>query len=348
MMRKLIVVVGLLFCVMLWVSSCSTGRVEVGELSGEELLRGEDALAVEDEEAIVVGFCQVGSESDWRLANTASFRNTFTEENGYYLIFEDAQNKQENQIKAIRNFILQEVDYIILDPIVETGWDGVLEEAKEAGIPVIVSDRQVQVADTSLYTCWVGSDFLEEGRRAGEWLANYLEEQGRSGEEIQIVTLQGTLDSSAQLGRTEGFGQVLSEHDNWNMLERQTGDFTQAKGQEVMEEFLGKYEDIDVVVCENDNMAFGAVEAIQAAGRTCGQDGDIIVISFDATSAAFQAMLAGEINAAFECNPLLGPLVSDIIQRLERGEEVEKVQYVEETYFDTTMDLEEMLKNRTY
>lgn len=348
MMRKLIVVVGLLFCVMLWVSSCSTGRVEVGELSGEELLRGEDALAVEDEEAIVVGFCQVGSESDWRLANTASFRNTFTEENGYYLIFEDAQNKQENQIKAIRNFILQEVDYIILDPIVETGWDGVLEEAKEAGIPVIVSDRQVQVADTSLYTCWVGSDFLEEGRRAGEWLANYLEEQGRSGEKIQIVTLQGTLDSSAQLGRTEGFGQVLSEHDNWNMLERQTGDFTQAKGQEVMEEFLGKYEDIDVVVCENDNMAFGAVEAIQAAGRTCGQDGDIIVISFDATSAAFQAMLDGEINAAFECNPLLGPLVSDIIQRLERGEEVEKVQYVEETYFDTTMDLEEMLKNRTY
>lgn len=348
MMRKLIVVVGLLFCVMLWVSSCSTGRVEVGELSGEELLRGEDALAVEDEEAIVVGFCQVGSESDWRLANTASFRNTFTEENGYYLIFEDAQNKQENQIKAIRNFILQEVDYIILDPIVETGWDGVLEEAKEAGIPVIVSDRQVQVADTSLYTCWVGSDFLEEGRRAGEWLANYLEEQGRSGEKIQIVTLQGTLDSSAQLGRTEGFGQVLSEHDNWNMLERQTGDFTQAKGQEVMEEFLDKYEDIDVVVCENDNMAFGAVEAIQAAGRTCGQDGDIIVISFDATSAAFQAMLAGEINAAFECNPLLGPLVSDIIQRLERGEEVEKVQYVEETYFDTTMDLEEMLKNRTY
>ena len=348
MMRKLIVVVGLLFCVMLWVSSCSTGRVEVGELSGEELLRGEDALAVEDEEAIVVGFCQVGSESDWRLANTASFRNTFTEENGYYLIFEDAQNKQENQIKAIRNFILQEVDYIILDPIVETGWDGVLEEAKEAGIPVIVSDRQVQVADTSLYTCWVGSDFLEEGRRAGEWLANYLEEQGRSGEKIQIVTLQGTLDSSAQLGRTEGFGQVLSERDNWNMLERQTGDFTQAKGQEVMEEFLDKYEDIDVVVCENDNMAFGAVEAIQAAGRTCGQDGDIIVISFDATSAAFQAMLDGEINAAFECNPLLGPLVSDIIQRLERGEEVEKVQYVEETYFDTTMDLEEMLKNRTY
>ena len=348
MMRKLIVVVGLLFCVMLWVSSCSTGRVEVGELSGEELLRGEDALAVEDEEAIVVGFCQVGSESDWRLANTESFRNTFTEENGYYLIFEDGQQKQENQIKAIRNFILQEVDYIVLDPIVETGWDGVLEEAREAGIPVIVSDRQVQVADESLYTCWVGSDFLKEGLRAGEWLANYLEEQGRSGEEIRIVTLQGTLDSSAQLGRTEGFGQVLSEHDNWNMLERKTGDFTQAKGQEVMEEFLDKYEDIDVVVCENDNMAFGAVEAIQAAGRTCGQDGDIIVISFDATSAAFQAMLAGEINAAFECNPLLGPLVSDIIQRLERGEEVEKVQYVEETYFDTTMDLEEMLKNRTY
>ena len=347
-MRKLVVVVGLLFCVLLWVSSCSTGRVENGEIPGEELLHEDDALAVEDDETIVVGFAQVGSESDWRLANTQSFENTFTEENGYYLIFEDGQQKQENQIKAVRNFILQEVDYIILDPIVETGWEGVLKEARDAGIPVIVADRQVDVADESLYTCWVGSDFVKEGRRAGEWLADYLGKQGRGREVINIVTLQGTLDSSAQIGRTDGFADVLEEHDNWVMLDRETADFTQAKGQEVMEGFLNRYSDIDVVICENDNMAFGAIDAIQAAGRTRGPDGDIIIISFDAVSAALQAMQNGEINAAFECNPQLGPIVSDIIEKLERGEEVEKVQYVEETYFDTTMNLEELLKERTY
>lgn len=313
----------------------------------------EDTLLYEDEiedsdDYIVVGFAQVGSESDWRLANTQSFRDTFREDNGYYLLFEDGQQKQENQIKAIRNFILQEVDYIILDPIVETGWDAVLQEAKAAGIPVILSDRLVVVEDESLYTCWVGSDFEEEGRIAGRWLRDYLEDQGRGSDEIRIVTLQGTLGSSAQIGRTEGFDEILAAQGNWNMLERMSGDFTLTKGREVMEYFLNTYEDIDVVVCENDNMAFGAIEAIQDAGKTCGPDGDMILISFDAAKSAFEAMQRGELNMDVECNPLLGPMVEEIIQKLERGEDVDRVQYVEEKCFDTFMDLEGILESRTY
>ncbi len=297
---------------------------------------------------LVVGFSQVGSESDWRIGNTESYRDTFTAENGYYLIYEDAQQKQENQLKAVRNFILQEVDYIVVDPIVEVGWDSVFQEAKDAGIPVILADRSVSVEDENLYTCWVGSDFQREGRRAGEWLQNHLRASGRGEDEIRIVTLQGTLGSTAQIGRTEGFQEVLEQQENWIMLEQQSGDFTQAKGQEVMEQFLENYEDIDVVVSENDNMTFGAIEAIEKSGRTCGPDGDIIIISFDAGRAALETLKDGKINAVFECNPDLAPLVSEIIQRLERGETVEKVQYVEEAYFDSTMDLERIIEEQSY
>ncbi len=347
-MKKIVVGIGVLLCMLLWFSSCGTRMSESEQPVGTDLLKEEKELVEEGDNYIVVGISQVGSESDWRIACTESLRNTFTQENGYYLIFEDAQQKQENQLKALRDFILQEVDYIVLDPIVETGWDAVLQEARDAGIPVILMDRQVKVSDESLYTAWVGSDFRGQGVLAGSWLSDYLEEQGRGSERINIVTLQGTLDSTAQLGRTSGFASVMEQHDNWVMLERQDADFTQTKGQEVMEEFLKTYPDIDVVVSENDNMTFGAIEAIEAAGKTCGPDGDIIILSFDAGRAALQAMEEGEINADFECNPNLGPLVSEIIQKLEQGEETEKLQYIKETYFDTTMDLESLIEVRTY
>lgn len=288
----------------------------------------------ESENLIVVGLSQVGSESDWRLANTKSYRETFTEENGYYLIFEDGQQKQENQVKAIRNFILQEVDYIVLDPVVETGWDAVLKEAKDAGIPVILADRTVQVEEDDLYTCWVGSDFFTEGENAGKWLKDYLKRRNKGEEEINIVTLQGTLGSSAQIGRTEGFNRVLKQEKNWVMLEQQSGEFVQAKGKEVMEYFLKTYPNIDVVICENDNMAFGAVDAMKEAGKSFGKKGKIAVISFDATEAALLAVERGEINVDMECNPLLGPVVDKVIKKLEKGQDVEKIQYVEETYFD--------------
>lgn len=285
------------------------------------------------EDLIVVGYAQVGAESDWRTANTESFKSTFIKENGYKLIFDDAQQKQENQIKAIRSFIQQDVDYIVLAPVVETGWDTVLKEAKDAGIPVILSDRMVKVSDQSLYTCWVGGNFDKEGQDAALWLEGYLEKQGKGDKDINIVTLQGTIGSSAQVGRTEGFAKILKNHSNWHMLALQSGEFTQAKGQEVMESFLKKYDNIDVAICENDNMAFGAIDAIKAAGDTCGPNGRIVIISFDAVHAAFEAMKAGDMNCACECNPLHGPRVAEIIQNLEAGKSVDKISYVKEEVF---------------
>ena len=296
----------------------------------------EEKKEAADGELITVGYAQVGAESDWRTANTESFKSTFTEENGYKLIFDDAQQKQENQIKAIRSFIQQGVDYIVVAPVVETGWETVLEEAKEAGIPVILSDRQMQLSDDSLYEAWVGGNFVKEGETCGDWLADYLEKQGRSDEEINMVTIQGTIGASAQVGRTEGMDNKLKEHSNWKMLDRQSGEFTQAKGQEVMESMLKKYDNINVVYCENDNEAFGAIDAIEAAGKTVGTDianGEILVISFDTTNAGLTDTLSGKITLDTECNPLHGPRVQEIIEKLEAGEEVDKQAYVDEEMF---------------
>lgn len=297
---------------------------------------------------IVVGIAQIGSESDWRAANTESFRQVFSEQNGYYLMLEDGQQKQENQVKAIRKFILQKVDYIILDPVVETGWDAVLREAKDAGIPVILSDRKISREHEDLYTCWVGSDFEKEGRRAGEWLERYLEQSEKAGEAVNIVTLQGTLDSTAQIGRSKGFEEVLNRHDDWTMLEEMGGEFTHAKGREVMEYFLQKYKDIDVVISQNDNMTFGAIEAIEYYGKKIGKDEDIILLSFDGIKDALEEIQAGNIIAEFECNPLIAPFVEKVIEKLEKGESVEKNQYIEETYFDYEMDIETIKKDRVY
>ncbi|HKM04928.1 MAG TPA: ABC transporter substrate-binding protein, partial [Lachnospiraceae bacterium] len=256
-------------------------------------------------------------------------------------IFDDAQQKQENQIKAVRNFIAQEVDYIVIAPVTETGWDTVLQEAKDAGIPVIIVDRMIEISDDSLFTAWVGSNFLNEGYSAVAWLSDYLKANGRFDEEINIVTLQGTIGSSAQIGRTNGVEKKMAAISTWTMLERQTGEFTQSKGQEVMESFLKSYADIDVVIAENDNMAFGAIDAIKAAGKTCGPKGDIIVISFDAVKAAFDSMIKGDMNVSIECNPLHGPRVASIIEKIEAGDAVDKIAYVEESIYpaDTAAEL---------
>lgn len=308
---------------------------------------GATDMASNSGDAIVVGFSQVGAESDWRTANTQSMQNTFTEENGYELILDDAQQKQENQIKAIRNFIQQEVDYIVLAPVTETGWDTVLTEAKDAGIPVIIVDRMIDVSDDSLFECWVGSDFLNEGYDCVEWLANYLDEKGRADEDINIVTLQGTIGSSAQIGRTDGVEEKMKDYSNWTMLDKQTGEFTQSKGQEIMESFLKSYDNIDVVIAENDNMAFGAIDAIKAAGLTCGPDGDIIIISFDAVKAAFDSMIAGDMNVSIECNPLHGPRVAELITKLEAGDTVDKLNYVDEGVYSAE-DATDLIDSRQY
>ena len=292
-----------------------------------------DSSKSSSSDEITIGFSQVGAESDWRTANSESMKSTFSEKNGYKLIFDDAQQKQENQITAIRNFIQQDVDYIVLAPVTETGWDTVLKEAKDADIPVIIVDRMIDVSDDSLYTAWVGSNFKMEGQKACEWLNAYAEAKGMK--EVNIAHIQGTIGASAQIGRTEGLEEAAKEY-GWNIVAQQTGEFTQAKGQEDMESMLKQHDNINVVYCENDNEAFGAIDAIEAAGKTVGSDianGEIMVISFDTTHAGLQDVLDGKIECDVECNPLHGPRAEELIKKLEAGEDIDKLNYVDEEIF---------------
>lgn len=295
------------------------------------------------EDYIVVGFSQLGAESDWRSANTESMKSTFTMANGFELFFEDGQQKLSNQITAIRTFIQQEVDYIVLAPVTETGWDTVLQEAKDAGIPVIIVDRMVDVADENLFTTWVGSDFELEGKKVTEWLHQYTLINQIPPEEIHIVNIQGTLGASAQLGRTKALEDAAKVH-GWDLLAEMSGDFTQAKGREVMEYLLTQYENINVVYCENDHEALGAIEAIEAAGKNVGSDilnGEIMVLAFDGINEeAVRYAKEGKITCIAECNPLHGPRVRSLIEQLEAGRVLGKFNYVEEGLFsaDTTIN----------
>ncbi len=308
----------------------------------------DETTQVEREDQIVVGVSQLGSESGFRTANTESVQNAFTQENGYFLIYNNARQRQENQLKAIRSFISQRVDYIIFSPVVETGWETVLQEAKEAGIPVILMDRSVDVEDESLYLTWVGSNFVEEGEKAGHWLEKELQKQGNAQETVNIVVLTGTEGSSSQLGRTVGFDSVADRHENWKILEQKCAEFTSTKGKEVMRGFLNRHPDIDVVVSQNDDMTFGAIEAIRESGRTVGVGGDIMIISFDAVESALEMVAEGTINVDIECNPNQGEYLLRVIDRLEAGEPVEKQYYVEEDVFTIENVTEEVLEGRSY
>ena len=322
-MRKRLVSAALAAAMALSMTACTSNPAEketeaAAPADTEAAEEGEEKEAAADGDLITVGYAQVGAESDWRTANTESFKSTFTEENGYKLIFDDAQQKQENQLTAIRNFIQQEVDYILLAPVTETGWDTVLQEAKDADIPVIIVDRMVDVSDDSLYTTWIGTDALCEGRKAAEWLNGFAEAKGIAASDIHIADIQGTIGSTAQIGRTKGLEEGVDKY-GWDLVAQQTGEFTQAKGQEVMESMLKQYDNINVVYCENDNEAFGAIDAIEAAGKTVGSDianGEIMVISFDTTHAGLQDVLDGKIECDVECNPLHGPRVEEIIQKI--------------------------------
>lgn len=311
------------------------------------LKKSDSNLKNKEKKIISVGYIQVGHESNWRLANTRSFKDTFTEANGYKLFFVDADNSQEKQFSAIRDFIAKKVDYIVLAPAVETGWDAILKEAKDANIPVILSDRQVKVMDENLYLCWVGGNFLREGRESMKWLEKYLDKKGRSEMRMNIVNLQGTLGSSAQKGRTKGIEEGIRAHNNWHLVARECGEFEENVGRLVMDKIIKKIgiDQIDAVFAENDNMAWGAVEAIRAAGKEPGKD--IIVVCFDAVKDTFEKIIKGEINCACECNPLHGPRVDEIIKSLERGEYVDRIQYVTEGVFDEE-NAASMLPTRVY
>ncbi|MCD7758098.1 MAG: ABC transporter substrate-binding protein [Clostridiales bacterium] len=329
MKRKLILLALTAALLLLW--GCAGQTADAGDT--EDL----------EEDLIVVGVCQVGAESDWRVANSESIKAVFTEENGYQLLFEDAKQKQENQISAIRKFIQQKVDYIVLMPISETGWDSVLQEAGDAGIPVILVDRMVDVEDEGLYTAHVGSDFEAEAAMAVDW----MEETYGDGP-VNIVHLLGTVGSTAQIGRTEVLEAAVAAHDGWTILTQLEGDFTQAKAYEVMCGYLSKGSpDIHVVYCENDNEAYGAIEALEEYGYTCGEGG-VAVISFDATGTCLTLCLEGKIALAVECNPLLGELVEEVIQTLEAGDTPTKHTYVGETCFTRGDLTEEFIAERAY
>ncbi|MCX5402395.1 ABC transporter substrate-binding protein [Streptomyces sp. NBC_00102] len=284
--------------------------------SAETTPSGGGAGGKKDDGKLVLGFAQVGAESGWRTANTKSVQEA-AKKAGITLKFSDAQQKQENQIKAIRTFIQQKVDVIAFSPVVESGWDTVLKEAKDAGIPVILTDRAVDSQDTSLYKTFLGSDFIKEGKSAGEWLTNeYKSETGP----VNIVELQGTTGSAPANDRKAGFGDVIKSDPKFKIVASQTGDFTRAKGKEVMQAFLKSQKDIDVLYAHNDDMALGAIQAIEEAGKKPGKD--IKIISVDGIKDAFTAMTEGKINVVVECNPLLGDQLMELTKKVAAGESV--------------------------
>ena len=255
----------------------------------------------EKDERIVLGFSQIGAESEWRTANTESIKSAAATMN-IDLRFADAQQKQENQIKALRTFIAQKVDVIAFSPVVSTGWDTVLQEAKAAGIPVILTDRAV-TSDPSLYVGFLGSDFIEEGRKAGRWV---LESFKDTTTDVNIVELQGTVGSAPAQDRKAGFEEAIAANPHLRIIRSQTGDFTRAKGKETMEAILkSESRKIHVLYAHNDDMAIGAIQAIEEAGLRPGKE--ILIVSIDAVKGAFEAMIAGKLNANIVCNPLLGP-----------------------------------------
>ena len=284
----------------------------------------------------VVGFSQIGSESEWRTADTVSVQTAFKEDPSFELIYSDAQQKQENQIKALRSFIARKVNVILFTALVETGYGPVLEEAKKAGIPVIMIDRDVQASDRHLRMTIMGSDFVKEGEKAGNWLADYLKKMGKDDgqKQINIVELQGTTGSAPAIDRATGFRNIMKNHPNWVITRSQTGNFTSDEGKAVMEAFLKADKNIDVLYAHNDQMALGAEQAIKEAGLQPGKD--IIVIGVDGVKGAFEAMVRGEQNVSVECNPLLGPQAVQAIRDLRDGKKLPGRIWTIEGVFDQT------------
>jgi ABC-type sugar transport system substrate-binding protein len=277
---------------------------------------------------ITLGFAQVGAESGWRTANTKSIQGS-AKDAGITLKFSDAQQKQANQIQSIRSYIQQKVDVIAFSPVVESGWDTVLKEAKDAKIPVILTDRAVDSKDTTLYKTFLGSDFVKEGQKAGEWL---VKDSASATGTVNIAEIQGTTGSAPAIDRQKGFKDAIAADPKLKIIASQTGDFTRAGGKQVMEAFLKAHKDINVLFAHNDDEALGAIEAIEAAGLTPGKD--IKIVSIDAVHDGMQALADGKINYIVECNPLLGPQLMDVAKKVVAGESVPTRIETKETTFD--------------
>ena len=310
----------LLIVALLCLSACSD-RNEAGST--------EDA-------ALVVGFSQLGAESSWRIANTESMKKA-ADQFGFALMMENANQKQEKQIDAIRSFIAYQVDVIVFSPIVETGWDNVLAEAKQAGIPVILMDRMIETEDESLYTAYVGADFYAEGRRAGEYLRRKADALGV--QRLRIVEISGTLDSTPMRDRQKGFLDVISGDPRFTMIDSVCGDFLRSKGGECTRELLKKYgkEGFDVIYSHNDSMTLGALDVLEAEGINPARE--MILITVDGEKEAVDALRAGRVNCVVQCTPNLGSDVMQLVRDLKDGKKLNKIYHPEEGAFTDFDDL---------
>jgi len=279
-------------------------------------------------EGLILGFSQIGAESAWRNCNTRSVRDAAAE-NGVQLLFENAEQKQENQIKAIRSFIAYQVDVIAFVPIVTDGWDNVLREAKQAGIPVLVTDREIKTTDESLYAGFIGTDSIQEGRSAGQFLIHKFAKSGKK--TVNIIELSGTEGSSVALGRARGFREALSGHTEFKIIHSESGDFMRSKGYELMKSVLARYKNTDAVFCHNDAMMLGMLDAMNELKIKPGKD--IVIVTIDAQQAAIDALRLGQVNCAIECNPKTGPTIMDLAAKLAHGESIPRVIHVDEKVF---------------
>ena len=288
----------------------------------------EDTAGDGGEDTVLLGFSQLGRESAWRMGNSRDIQEA-AERAGVQLMYDNAQQEQENQIKAIRSFIAYQVDVIAFAPIVEQGWDTVLTEARDAGIPVLLTDRFIVTEDPSLYVGYVGADFLAEGRKAGAFLVEKADREGL--EDLKIGELSGTLSSTPMQQRSSGFREMIAGDARFEILETVSGDFLRSKGKECMIALLERHERIDVLFSHNDSMTLGAIEAIEEAGLRPGED--IIIITVDGEQAAIDLLQEGKINCVVECTPMLGDIIMDLTKKLAAGEEIPRVTHPEEDVF---------------
>jgi len=284
---------------------------------------------------LVLGFSQIGSESAWRIGNTKDIEEQ-AEAFGIGLMFENANQKQDNQIAAIRRFIAYKVDVIAFSPVVEEGWDNVLLEAKEAGIPIILVDRDINTEQKGLTTCLIGADFYREGVMAAEYLIRKADKLGLT--QVNIVEITGTENSTPMRQRQAGFMDTIAGDERMKILESIDGDFLKSRGAECMRYFLDKYGDqIDVVFSHNDEMTIGAIPEIEKAGFAPGRD--MVIISIDGGQEAINVLQEGKINCVVECTPKLGKALMETAIKLKNGETVETLIHPEEQVFSDEMDV---------
>ncbi|MDR0585379.1 MAG: ABC transporter substrate-binding protein [Treponema sp.] len=312
-----------LLCAAALMACQKTGKEEDSETDGDK--------------GIILGFSQIGAESAWRNCNSRSIQEAAAAA-GIQLLFNNAEQKQENQIKAIRSFIAYQVDVIAFVPIVAGGWNNVLQEAKDAGIPVLVTDRKIDIEDENLYAGFIGTDSVQEGRDAAKFLLKKFEGRPASPDNpIRIIELSGTTGSSPAMGRAQGFREIIDQYPQFQIIYSESGDFLRSKGYELMRSVLSSLDEIDVIFSHNDGMTLGVLDAIKEKGINPGTD--IVIVTIDAEQAAIDALKRGEVNCVVECNPKTGPEIMQLARKLARGDTIDRFIHVEEVVFSEGDDL---------